>query len=172
MSLEPINNFNFKNIINIRFNNILDGFDNYKYIELSPINNERLDKENEENFIKALEEFYDINAGNLIIDFYKNKLNYESINFIKNNLSIEDNILFEEVINEVNDNDTYYKVNNKIYIKLLTKLCTRELFFITFYFYKYPTTIWGNYNLRFPLFYNDIENISKYIKIAQINKLY
>ncbi|MDU5107952.1 hypothetical protein, partial [Clostridium sp.] len=159
-------------IINIRFNNILDGFDNYKYIELSPINNERLDKENEENFIKALEEFYDLNEGNLIIDFYKNKLNYESINFIKNNLSIEDNILFEEVINEVNDNDTYYKVNNKIYIKLLTKLCTRELFFITFYFYKYPITIWGNYNLRFPLFYNDIENISKYIKIAQINKLY
>ena len=167
MNLESVNNINFKNIINIRFNNIIDGFDNY--IELSPINRHI---NYEDDFIKAFEEFYNMNDGNLIIDFYKNRLNYESISFIKDILNIEDNILFEEVINEVNDKDIYYKVNNKNYIKLFTRLCTRELFFITFYFYKYEATIWGNYNLKFPLFYNDIEGIDEYIKIAQINKLY
>ncbi len=169
MKLEPVNNLNFKNIINIKFNNILEGFDNFKHIELSHINNEC---ENEDYFIKAFEEFYEINEGNLIIDFYKNKLNDNSITFIKSNLSIEDNILFDEVIQIVNDNDNYYKINDKKYIKLFTKLCARELFFITFYFYKDPVTIWGNYNLKFPLFYNEYTNIGKYIEISRINKLY
>ncbi len=169
MSLEVVNNLNFKNIITVRFNNIIEGFDNYKYIELSPVN---IEGENEENFIKAFEEFYDINEGSLIIDFYKNKMDYKSINFIKNNLSIEDNILFDKIINEISDNNIYYKINNKNYIRLLTRLCTRELFFITFYFYKYPVTIWGNYNLKFPLFYEDNKYINEYIKIAQTNKLY
>ena len=169
MFLEPINNCNFKNIINIKFNNILEGFDNYKHIELSPINK---NYKSEENFIKTFEEFYEINEGHLIIDFYKNKLNDDSINFIKEHLSIEDNVLFDKIIETANNNDNYYKVNDKKYIKLFIRLCTRELFFITFYFYKDPVTIWGNYNLKFPLFYNENTNINKYMKIAQINKLH
>ena len=169
MFLEVINKLNFKNIINIKFNNILEGFDNYKYIELSPTTNSNI---TEDNFIKTFEEFYKINEGNLIIDFYKNNLNDDSINFIKDNLSIEDNILFDDIIKITKDNENYYKVNDEKYIKLFIRLCTRELFFITFYFYKDPVTIWGNYNLKFPLFYNENTGIEEYIKIAQINKLY
>lgn len=169
MFLEPINNCNFDSIINIKFNNILEGFDNYKYIELSPINK---NLKFEDSFIKTFEEFYDINEGHLIIDFYKNKLNDDSISFIKENLCKEDNLLFDKIIEMINNNDNYYKVNDVKYIKLFIKLCTRELFFITFYFYKYPVAIWGNYNLQFPLFYNENSNINQYVKIAQINKLY
>ena len=119
MNLEVINNNDFKNIIKIRFNNILEGFDNYNYIELSCKTNKY---ESEENFIRAIESFYKINDGNLIIDFYKNRLNKESIGFIKSNLDMEDNIVFDKFIDLVNENNNYYKVNDKTFIKLLTKL--------------------------------------------------
>ena len=95
MFLKPINKCNFDSIINIKFNNILEGFDNYKYIELSPI---YINLKFEDSFIKTFEEFYDINEGHLIIDFYKNKLNDESISYIKENLSKEDNLLFDKII--------------------------------------------------------------------------
>ncbi len=169
MNLEVINNKDFINIIKIRFNNILYGFDNYNYIELSCKSNKY---ESEENFIRAIESFYEINDGNLIIDFYKNRLNKDSITFIKSNLDMEDNIVFDKFIDLVNENNNYYKINDKKLIKLLTKLCTRELYFITFYFYKNPVTIWGNYNLKFPLFYEDNTNIKDYIDISKINNLY
>ena len=72
-------------------------------------------------------------------------------------------------------NDMFFEISDKKYIKLLTKLCTRELFFITFYFTKGPVTIWGNYNLKFPLFYDkdniDEGNIKNYFNIAKSNNL-
>ena len=76
MNLEVINNKDFINIIKIRFNNILYGFDNYNYIELSCKSNKY---ESEENFIRAIESFYEINDGNLIIDFYKIRCEVEGI---------------------------------------------------------------------------------------------
>ena len=169
MSFEVISNERFENLIEIKFKNILDGFNSYNYIELSSkgcINNA------EEDFIKAIEYFYEINEGNLIIDFYKKNLDENSIDYIKKNLDDEDNIYFDELIELSNNIDIFYKVNSKKYIKLLTKLCTRELYFITFYFYKDPVTIWGNYNLKFPLFYNEKTNLDCYIKISKINKIY
>lgn len=170
MDFEIIRKSDFNRIIKIKFDNILDGFDKYNYIDLESVNENK--SLIEDDFIKTLEGFYRLNEGNLIIDFYKNKLNQESINFIKNNLDFEDKKSFDDLINFTNENDCFYKLNHEKYIKLLTKLCTRELFFITFYFYKYPITLWGNYNLKFPLFYDESTNISDYISIARINKLY
>ncbi|MDV4151370.1 hypothetical protein R0131_11010 [Clostridium sp. AL.422] len=170
MNLEVISKIDFDKIINIKFNNILDGFKKYSHIELSPINEE--DEEDENKFIRTIERFYEINEGNLIVDFYKEKLNYESIKYIKSNLDLEDNVCLDEILDFTNENDYFYKVKNKKYLRLLTKLCTRELFFITFYFYKNPVTLWGNYNLKFPLFYDDSTNIIDYISISKINKLY
>lgn len=169
MDFKIISRGDFENLIKIKFNNILDGFNEYNYIELYSNKNER--KEAELDFIKAIEMFFDLNQGFLIIDFYKKNLNNESINFIKRNLDYEDIKIFDELLKLVNEQSIYYKLENKKYINLLTKLCTRELFFITFYFYKFPCTLWGNYNMKFPLFYNDSDNISNYINIAKINDL-
>lgn len=170
MGLEVVNNIDFNKIINIRFKNILEGFDNYNYIELSP--KDELEEAYEEYFIKTIECFYEENEEDLIIDFYKKKLDDNSIKYIKSNLNSEDNECFDELINLATENDYFYKVNDKKYIKLFTRLCTKELYFITFYFYKNPVTLWGNYNLKFPLFYDKNTNITKYIEIAKINKLY
>lgn len=170
MCLKIVKDDDFKKIIDIKFNSILDGFNKYSFIELSPIrvNNTKV----EEDFINTIEEFYQLNEGNLIIDFYKEKLDEDSINYIKNNLDFEDNKYFDNIINSTTNKNIYYKITNKEYIKLLTKLCTRELFFITFYFYKYPITLWGNYNLKFPLFYYEKAILDYYIKIVKKNNLY
>ncbi|MGG7143188.1 hypothetical protein ACQPVP_06945 [Clostridium nigeriense] len=169
MDLKIINQMEFENIIKVKFNNILDGFDNYDCIELYSNKNNK--KEAELNFIKSIEMFFDLNEGFLIIDFYKNNLNNENINFIKRNLDNEDIKIFDKLLKLMNEQNIYYKIENKKYINLLTKLCTRELFFITFYFYKFHCTIWGNYNMRFPLFYNYFDDINDYLNIAKINDL-
>lgn len=169
MDLNIIKKSDFENIIKIKFNNILDGFEEYNYIELS--SNKKDKNEVELDFIKSIEMFFDLNEGSLLIDFYKDRLTNESVRFIKNNLDKEDIDSFDELLKLVNNEDIYYKVENKKYIKLITKLCTRELFFITFYFYKFPVTLWGNYNLSFPLFFDDNDKIYDYVNIAKINNL-
>lgn len=169
MDLNIIKKSDFEKIIKIKFNNILDGFEEYNYIELSSNKNNK--NEAELDFIKSIEMFFDLNEGSLLIDFYKDRLTKESVRFIKNNLDKEDINSFDELLKLVKSEEIYYKVENKKYIKLLTKLCTRELFFITFYFYKFPATLWGNYNLSFPLFFDDHDKIYDYINIAKINNL-
>jgi len=170
MDLEIVNKNDFERVINIRFDNILDGFDRYNYIELSP--RDEVKNDSEEYFIKTVEAFYEVNEGNLIIDFYKKNLNDNSIELIKKHLDSDEKAYFDELINFATDNEYFYKVNNKKYIKLFTRLCTKELYFITFYFYMNPITLWGNYNLKFPLFYDDNTNTIEYINIAKANKLY
>lgn len=176
MGINTISKEEFDKIIKIKFDNILDGFDRFNYIELYS----RIEKEKdkiEEDFIKTLEGFFDLNydKDKIIIDFYKNKLDKDSIKLIENNLDIEEIKLFNEILNVGNENDIFFEISDKKYIRLLTKLCTRELFFITFYFTKGPITIWGNYNLKFPLFYRksniDENNINDYVDIAKAYNL-
>jgi hypothetical protein len=169
MNLKIINHIDFEKLIKIKFNNILDGFEEYNYIEICSSKKDR--NESELDFIRCIETFFDLNQGSLIIDFYKNNLTSESIRFIKSNLDNEDIKSFDELLELVNSKNIYYKLENKKYISILTKLCTRELFFITFYFYKFPGTLWGNYNMKFPLFYNDSDSFSEYINIVKMNNL-
>lgn len=171
MGIKAISKTDFDKIIKIKFNNILDGFESFKYVELYS-RKEKKNNEIEEDFIKTLESFFNLNnaENKIIIDFYKNKLNADSIRFIEDNLNLDEMKLFNEILNSGSENDIFFELNDKKYIRLLTKLCTRELFFITFYFTKGPVTIWGNYNLKFQLFYND-NNIDDYLNIAKTNNL-
>ena len=47
-------------------------------------------------------------------------------------------------------------------IPFLVRLSTREIFFITFYFNKIPITIWGNYNMEFPCFFENEKDMNFY----------
>lgn len=167
MSIEVLKRKDFERIIKIKFNNILDGLDRYEHIELSSSKNSRVDIESE--FINIIESFFALNDGKLIIDFYKQNLNEESIEYIKKNLDIEDIKVFDELFDFCDNENIYYSINSKKYLSLLVKLNTRELFFTTFYFYKYPITIWGNYNFKFPIFYDKYSSIKNYINILDKN---
>lgn len=173
MGVKSLKNEEAEKMIKIRFCNVLEGFNKYKYVELFPKEDKEI-KIVEEDFINTLEEFFDLNSNEdkLIIDFYKNKLDHDSIKFIYDNIDFHERQLFNDILNEGSSNSIFFEIRDKKYIKLLTKLCTRELFFITFYFTKGPILVWGNYNFKFPLFYNDEKNIKEYIDIAKSNNLF
>lgn len=66
----------------------------------------------------------------------------------------------------------YFKVLDKEIIELITKLNTRELFFCTVYFLDTPLTVWGNYNLEFPIFYKEEEGLETYKELIDKSGLY
>lgn len=173
MGVKSLNNEEAEKMINIKVCNVLEGFNKYKYVELFPKEDKKI-KIVEEDFINTIEEFFDLNSNEdkLIIDFYKNKLDHDSIKFIYDNIDFQERKLFNDILNEGSSNSIFFEIRDRKYIKLLTKLCTRELFFITFYFTKGPILLWGNYNFKFPLFYNDEKNIKEYIDIAKSNNLF
>lgn len=57
-------------------------------------------------------------------------------------------------------------------IHFVTILCTREIFFSTFYSTKYPCTIWGNYDMRLPVFFSSGEYVENYKTLAKEWRLF
>jgi len=161
MFIEVIEKETFNKKIKIRFNNIIEAFDKFNYFNIGPKEEEDF-KEQEKIFIELIKEFFKINSSTVIIDFYKNKLNKEAIDIIKNNLSKKDFDIISQILKTGSSEDIYFQIKNIDYLDPLVKLCTRELFFISFYFKK--GTLWGNYNMTFPFFYEDKEEINEYEK--------
>ena len=175
IGIKPISKDTFNHKVKIRFKNILDGFNNYKYKNL--IGSNIIDfKSNEREFIRFLEEAYKLNESKVknkticYIDFYLKDLSDAEYNKLLEGLDREDRDLLNRIRSVFMSNPPitteYFEVNDISIIPLLTKMCTRELFFITFYFTELPLTIWGNFNLIFPIFFEDENVLNKYIDIA------
>lgn len=163
----------FNDKVEIRFNNITEGFNKYKNLIFTSNEKKKLE-DVEKDFIGFIKDLYSLNKtsnnSNLIIDFYISKLNDEEYKRLFDSLDkIEQGILMDIKNNEFNTN--YFQVIGENILDFLVKLCTRELFFITFYFTKFPLTIWGNYDLKFPMFYNLESDIEEYKDILQRNNL-
>lgn len=151
----PISNEEFSNKVQIKFNNILDGFDNFK--------NFTLEFNNEDDFISYIENIFLDNNSECYFDFYINKLTEKEIDNIINLYKEDDKKTLLELIDLAKAHrKVYFKLKSKELIPLLTRLSTREIFFITFYFTKRPITIWGNYNMKFPYFTLNNEDLNYY----------
>ncbi|MDU5110969.1 MAG: hypothetical protein E6248_11015 [Clostridium sp.] len=155
----------FKSSGFIYFSNILDGFDRYEHIQLSPITS--IYEEVEKLYIRFIEKLFNINNEKVVIDFYKNRLDKNSIRYIEDRLKDEEKLLFHRLMNCGSDEDIFFEITDISFIPLLTKLNLKELFFVTFYFDKADFSLWGNYNYNFPLFSRKIENLEKIKKIAR-----
>ncbi|MBE6050504.1 MAG: hypothetical protein E7214_07585 [Clostridium sp.] len=158
--LVPITNDFFNNIIKIKFKNVLDGFNNYPSYTI--MSNNKTNEIKEEIITKFILKVFKINNNLCYIDFYISKLQKEDINNLIKLTPNEDKDILIQNINLKHDG-IYYKVDNKELIPFLVRLSTREIFFITFYFNKIPITIWGNYNMEFPCFFEN-ENDMKFYK--------
>lgn len=148
--LIPISSEEFNNMVSIRFKNILDGFDLFKSftIEASNIT------DGEDRLIKFIEAIFQENNNQGYIDFYINKLSSEDREKLISLICEEDVKILKHHLNLESTNSVYYRLINKDLIPFLVRLNTRELFFVTFYFSNKPITIWGNYNMKFPCFFN------------------
>lgn len=161
-TLIPINKDIFNENVHIKFNNILDGFDNFNNFEIKGT-----DLNGSENaIIDFLTKIFELNDNKCFIDLYLNNLDQPDKNNLLNICCPEDKDIITKHIN-LNHNEPYYKVTDKSLIPFLARLNTREVFFVTFYFTKIPLTIWGNYNMTFPCFSNKESNIDFYKDIAK-----
>lgn len=157
MSLLELSEKEFKEKVEIQFKSISEGFDKYKSLLLSPKETKNFQL-GEDNYIDLIKNLYNLNNQNLIVDFYISNLSNEEYKTLYNSLDEKDKYTLELIKNK-NFSSSYFVVNDESIIDFLVRLCTKEMFFVTFYFTSYPLTIWGNYNLKFPMFYKKEESI-------------
>ena len=159
-SLIPISNIDFKNTVDIKFNNILDGFDLFKSFTINGnITN------GEEKIIEFIEKIFEENIDNTYIDFYINKISDEDKDNLINLISPNDKDTLKKLMHITHDG-VYFKLLQKSLIPFFVRLNTREVFFVTFYFTNIPITIWGNYNMNFPCFVDSKESLEYYLQLS------
>ena len=159
-SLIPISTIDFNNTINIKFNNILDGFDFFKNFTID--GNVTC---GEEKIITFIEKIFEENIDDTYIDFYINRISSEDKSNLMNLISDNDKNTLREFMNITHDG-VYFKLIDKNLIPFFVRLNTKEVFFVTFYFNNRPITVWGDYNMKFPCFVNNDEDLEYYLQLA------
>lgn len=159
----PITNEEFKTAVHIKFNKITTGLDFFKNFSFS-------NKSFEENIINFIEYIFKINNNFCYIDFYATNLNKSEKNKLIDLVPNEDKAILLANL-DISNNCIYYKIDNIDLLPFLVRLCTREIFFITFYFTNKPITIWGNFNKEFPCFFENNDDLKFYYNLAKDYKL-
>jgi len=117
------------------------GFNNLKHHFI-----EGNDNELEEFLLQKIDEN---GMGNTYVDFYYSRLNSEERNLVNSALS-QDNI---DYINKymLEEDGIYFQMTPELF-DITFKLSITEMLFSTFYFSKFPCTVWSNYNKKFIVF--------------------
>ncbi|MBL4931484.1 hypothetical protein [Clostridium paridis] len=173
--LIPMKEEEFKQVCKIRVKNIMQGMNDYinGILEINHDLGERETFENfnlkyEDRFIKFMEKLYDINKeAPVVVDLYLKDVNPEGIIIMLNSLDYNDQITLINHVKNIKGDEIYFKIDSKELIPFITKLSTRELHFCTIHFTKIPVTIWGNYNLAFPIFCEKLGDLNFYKNIAE-----
>lgn len=143
--LYPVSEEVFKRNVRIYFDNINEGFSKFKH--------DIIEDKNEDELIEYIQNAYDENGfDNFYIDLYLNRIDKDNENKFLELLIDEDKITYKNIKSQYDINTVYYKVDKSL-IPFLTRLSTREVLFCTIYLTKTNQTIWGNYNMKFPVFY-------------------
>jgi hypothetical protein len=170
--LKPISYEEFSILSKIRFSNINDGFSKYINGILEIDDNQLSDLKGEEKYINFVKEVYRNNKSKpIIMDFYLKNIDEEGILRILEGLDYEDKLILLKQLRNENKETVYFKIENEEILPFVTRLSTRELLFCTIHFLEKPLTLWGNYNLKFPVFFKNSEDISFYDRIARENGL-
>jgi len=161
--LIPISDHEFKNNVKLRFNNILEGFDLYKNFIISA--NDIVHRESK--LIEFVEKVFEENNCEAYVDFYINKISDEDKETLIALVPDEDKKILTLHLSTEPHDGVFYKLLSKSLIPFLVRLNTREIFFITFYFTNKPITIWGNYDFKFPCFFNNEDNLKLYYNLSK-----
>ena len=165
--LISVNENDFKEKVNIKFNNITEGINRF--------NNKVLESNNSYDFercmIGFLEEAVKLNGvENSYVDFYFNVLEEDAKIRFKELLNCEDKEFIKKFEDENSEAGIYFNLTLES-IPFIVRITTKEVLFSTIYFTKEPFTIWGNYNKKFPVFYKEKSVYNKYENIAKSFKL-
>jgi nitroreductase len=133
--------------------NINDGFSDFKYLILSG---------KELEYKEFLHEIFTLNDGKAYADFYYSTLSqYEKESFI-NALTEEEKVYFKKACKT---DGIYFQLDHDL-LDFLLSITIREVLFSTFYFCRIPAVVWGNYNMKFPMFFKDEVEKEIYFKLA------
>lgn len=99
------------------------------------------------NEIKRLQELNGIEFS--FVDFYYGALANEEKERVKEGLTLSSLLLLKRY--EKLEQAVYLSLDENI-LDLTAELNAKEMLFSTYYFCKYPCTIWGNYGLKYPVF--------------------
>ncbi len=143
--LYPINEEVFKENVKIHFENINEGFEKY--------NHKILEIKGETELIEYIEHLYDEDGfNNFYVDLYLNRIDENNENQFIDMLCEEDKTIYQHIKKEYDNSTVYYKIDKSL-VPFITRLSTREVLFTTIYLTKSNKTIWGNYDMKFPMFY-------------------
>ena len=153
----------FKKEVEIKFNNITEGFNRYKNKTISAINEENFER----GMICFLQEAVKLNGiENSYVDFYYNNLEEDEKRRLKQFINSEDKEFIRKFENENGMSGVYFNLTLES-IPFITRITSKEVLFSTIYFVKKPFTIWGNYNKKFPVFYREKGICDEYSKLAE-----
>lgn len=142
-----------KNLLHI--SNVEEGFQKYEYAILSGT---------EENYREFIECSVSMNGEeNSFFDCYYGRLEEESKEKFRRGLTAAE----REEFAELGRSQTIYYPLTQEAIPTIAKVTARELLFSTFYFGRYLCTLWGNYDLRYPIFFKDKETRKIYENAAR-----
>lgn len=145
--------FLHKNLLHI--SNVEEGFRKYEYAILSGT---------EENYKEFIECAVSMNGvDNSYFDCYYGRLEEDSKEKFRRGLTAAER---EELADMERTQTIYYPLTQEA-IPVISKVTARELLFSTFYFGKYLCTLWGNYGLRYPIFFKDKETRKIYENAAR-----
>ncbi|MCY6354933.1 hypothetical protein [Clostridium sp. ZS2-4] len=185
--LKPITVEEFSSIRKIEINNIDEGFENYTHGVLDPHKKgltlaeanellgsvEKYNLKYEDRFINFMKKIYNLNKNKpIIVDFYLKDIDNAGILRILNYLDYDDKLTLINHVRKINTDSAYFLLDNEELIPFITKLSTRELHFCTVHFTEIPLTVWGNYQLSFPVFFREHEDVKLYENIARENNLF
>lgn len=142
-----------KNLLHI--SNVEEGFQKYEYAILSGT---------EEKYQEFIECAVSMNGEeNSYFDFYYSRLEEESKEKFRRGLTAAE----KDELKDIERTQAIYYPLTQECIPMISKVTARELLFSTFYFEKYPCTLWGNYGLRYPIFFKDKETRKIYENAAR-----
>lgn len=143
--LYPVDKNIFEENVKIRFDNINEGFEKFRY--------DMLEGKTEDELIEYMQNAYNENGfDNFFIDLYLNKIDESNEDTFISMLCNEDKQTYKLIKDQYDENTVYYKIDRSL-IPFITRLSTREVLFCTIYLTKTNMTIWGNYDMNFPVFY-------------------
>lgn len=126
---------------------IQDGFDMYHYEVLEG---------NEEYLAEKIRELFKRNGvENSFVDFYYGRLTKTEKESVNQFLNQKQKDYIESLA--LKETDIYFQLDDML-LEITMHLSAKEALFSTFYFTKYKCTIWGNYNLKYPIFYENEEH--------------
>lgn len=126
----------------------------------------------EKRYLDFIQRVYEENKESKnYLDCYLEKAESSGLLTLMDYLDYGDKIVFLDLLRKGIDSTPYLQLNSKI-LDTMVKFSTRELSFTTLFFTGRDITIWGNYDMAFPVFFKNQEDKDYYRKIAGEYGLY